>query len=158
MSIANNSLLRRILVEVRDAEIPAGLGPAECNEGAGQLLELRRTPHVHAPPFVTSLHFWAHALRAFLEDRGRADLFEALAVNCLCEAIAGERLEAALAGLAGRLSPTVELGDGGAFVCGYRMIEQEQLVSWVAERSQEFVALFWARPQWIATARPLDLS
>lgn len=158
MSIANNSLLRRILVEVRDAQAPAGLPPAERREDAGQLLELRRTQQVHAPPFATPLHFWAHALRAFLADRGRPELFEALAASSLCEAIPGERVEAMFRTLAERLSPPVSLQDGKPFVGGYRMVDERVLVSWVAERRQELVALFWARPDWIARAQPLDLS
>lgn len=155
MSIANNSLLRRILVEVRDAPAPGGVSEPERSQAQGWLLELRRTTRVHEPPFATSLHFWAHALRAFLEDHRRPELFEALAANCLCEAIPAEQARATLREICERVSPGPRIETGDGLLGVYRMIDQELLASWVSERSDEFVALFWTRPDWLATAQLL---
>jgi hypothetical protein len=158
MSIANNSLLRRILVEVRDGEAPEGMLPAERDEREGRLLELRRTRQIHAPPFATSLHFWAHALRAFLERLGRPELFEALAAHCLCEAAPGDRVAASYQELSAGFSPAGAPEAEPRFLRGFRMIDEDVLVSWVAECDDQFVALFLARLDWVESAEPLDLE
>ena len=134
---------------------PQRLGAPWRSESDGRLLELHRTQHLHAAPFATSLHFWGHALRAFLEAHGRSELFEALAANCLCEAVAGAEVGAALAVAAPHAEAPLRLGGGDLWRAGYRMIDQGVMVSWVAESDREFVASFRADRSWLETAQPL---
>lgn len=153
VSVATNSVLRRILEEVMDGESPADLGTPERTLRADQLLELRRTRTVNRPPFATSLHFWAHALRAFLAERGRVDAFEALAASCLCDATDEPALAPALAALGARVDAQLS---PDSYRMGYRMIDQDVLVSWVAESEDEFLAVFWTHPGWLSEARPIE--
>ena len=140
---------------MRERPEPAELGPAKRVLRADQLLEVRRTRAVNRPPFATSLHFWAHALRAFLVERGRMDAFQPLAVNCLCEATEESAIHTALEALGERVDASLVADDEG-FEIGYRMIDQDVLVSWVAEREDEFLAVFWARPDWLSEAQPIE--
>ncbi len=158
MSISGNSVLRRILDEVRGESSHLDLETVERRDTAGAVLEIRRTHHVHRPPFSTSLHFWAHSLRAFLDGRGRPDVFAALANHCLCEATEASRIGPALEALGRRVSPAHSIAPPTSCHAGYRMIDQEGLVSWVAESDDEFWALFWARPRWLEQAQPLVLE
>ena len=157
MSIATNSVLGRILDDVRAAPAPAALGELQRVVEADALLEIRVCADVHRPPFPTSFHFWAHALRALLAAHERADAFRALAGNGLCEAVSGARVGEALERVAGRMAAPVALPRRD-YLRGYRMIEQDVLESWVAEGADAFVALFWVRPRWLAEARHVALE
>lgn len=156
MSIATNSVLRRILDEVRNGPVPRDLGEVESAREPGQILEVRRTRALHRPPFATSLHFWAHSLRAFLWERERPDVFDALAVNCLCDAVDARGVGPALAELARRMNPAPALGWATALEAGYRMIDQEGMTSWVVETTDEFASVFWVRTHWLGTAQPVE--
>jgi len=153
MSLSTNSALRRILDEAREVSLPAGAMQVARAESSGQMLEVRRSSFAYEPPFATSLHFWAHALRALLQEHGRGDAFDALAVNCLCKSVPGAEVAPAFDALSRRLEPAFEIPSNTSYRSGYLMIEQEVLVSWVAERSEEFVALFWVRPSWLSSAK-----
>jgi hypothetical protein len=170
LSIPGNSVLRRILEEVLSQRAPADLRVAERGETPEAQLELWRTTAAHRPPFATSLHFWAHTLRRFLGERGRDDLFAPFAGHCLCEAVRPGVLPSTLSELGCRITPAVTIERNDAYRIGYRMIDQPELASWVAERGgtgeregngdgdAEFVALFFVRPAWLAKARPLPLE
>jgi hypothetical protein len=158
LSIPSNSVLRRILEEVLAGPVSPGLAPAERGDAPGQSIEVWRSFEVHRPPFSTSLHFWAHALRALLAERGRSDAFGALASHCLCEAVPSAEVARAIVRLGHRLGPSFRIERNEGYRAGYRMIEQDELVSWVAELEDEFVALFWMRPSWLATAQPLPIE
>ncbi len=156
MSIAKHSVVGRILSEVAAGEVPHALFEVERSCETTQLLELRRSTRLHRPPFATPLHFWAHALRALLEDRGRPDLFDAIATDGLCRAVAGEELSAGLRELAARVAEPPELDLRVPFETGYCMLEQEEMASFVAERPGESLAVFWLRPDWLAEAEPWE--
>jgi hypothetical protein len=156
MSIASYSVVGRILAQVQQGAPLARLSSVERLAAPDQVFELRRTRHVHEPPFATSFHFWAYALRAFLEGQARPDLFEAMATHGLCERVGGETAVEAFADLVGRMS-TRDVGlDVEGLQAGYRMIDQDVVVSWVAESKGEQWAVFWARPAWLARAVPVD--
>jgi hypothetical protein len=108
------------------------------------------------------MHFWAHALRAFLAARGRADAFGPLAGHCLCDAVPAHEIATAFGELARRIAPSFEILRNADYRAGYRMIEQPELVSFVAERESErgaeFVAVFWLRPTWLTNAKPHPLE
>lgn len=157
MTIATNSVLRRILDEARHEPVPDETMPSHRFRAADRILEVRETEHGGEAPFATSLHFWAHALRAFLDGQGRADAFDALAVNCLCKTLPGDAVSPAIAPLLegfDAAGPAREVC-AGPFDQGHLMIEQDVLISWVTERARRFVALFWVEPGWLQHARPI---
>lgn len=156
MSIANHSVVGRILAQVRQAARPRELGRPERFAAAAQALELRCSACLHRPPFSSALHFWAHALLDFLEQRGRPDLFDAMATHGLCRRLEGEALEQALAGLADARWPGAADRLRGPFRTGWSMIEQEVMRSWLGERDDEWLAVFWVQPAWLELARPHD--
>jgi hypothetical protein len=158
MSIATNSVLRRILDEVRRGPSPIDPGALEACGDHEQCLEARRTSDVHQPPFATSLHFWAHALRAFLAARGRPELFDALANHCLCEAADPLRIASALDALGRRVHPPLATAPAGVIRAGYRMLDHEWLESWLAESDGEFVAVFWVHAPRLLAAKPIVLG
>jgi len=158
LSVPSNSILRRILDEVTAGAMPSGCAQAEIGEAPGQRLEVWRATDVHRPPFATSLHFWAHALRAFLGAHHRPDAFLPLASHCLCEAVPKDEIARAFDRLARRVGPRFDVARNTGYRAGYRMIEQDEFASWVAERDGEFVALFWLRPGWLALARALPVE
>jgi hypothetical protein len=158
VSIPSNSVLRRILEDVVSGPVPSGFEAVECGIAAAEEIEVWRSRAIHTPPFATSLHFWAHALRALLSERDRPDAFGPLAGHCLCDAVPGARIADAFTGLAARISPSFSIERNADYRAGYRMIDQDEFVSWVAERDDEFVAVFWMRPAWIAQAQPLPIE
>jgi len=158
MSIPSNSVLRRILEDVVARPALPGLVPAERAETPDVLFEVWRTAEVHRPPFATSLHFWAHALKGFLAASGRSDLFGPFAGHCLCEAIAPADVAEGLGRLAPAGTAARQNAPTAGYRAGYRMIDQEDLVSWVAERPGEFVAVFRVRCAWLAEAEPIPVE
>ena len=172
MSIANYSVVGRILAEVQRSPHPAELVRVERTREPLRVFELQRTRRIREAPFATSFHFWAHALRAFLAGEGRPDLFEAMATHALCQVVEGVAVGPALAALSARgASPGLpesgprpgrepvrerEGASRAEYRVGYRMIDQDVMCSWVAEGDQEFVAVFWTRPDWLASAEPFD--
>lgn len=159
MSIAQKSLLRLIVEEVANASQPAAVAVHEHFAGADESLEVATTRHVHAAPFATSMHFWAHALRGFLERSDRPELFVALATNCRCEAAGALQPVNEWSPLAERFGakPLTEYA-GGPLERGFAMIAEASLVSWVAETANGYVAWFWARSEWLAVARPVVIE
>ena len=155
MSIANYSVVGRILAEVRSAPASAALGARERRDLPDQLFELRRTAVVYERPFATPFHFWAHALHDLLESRQRLDLFEAVATHALCRVEEAGEARSALGVLAARVGLAVP-GVAADLRQSYRMIDQEVMCSWVTEGPSEFVAFFWLRPEWLAEAEPWD--
>lgn len=156
MSIANHSVVSRILAQVLQEPTPRELGAPERFEGVDQRLELRRTRCLHRSPFATPFHFWGHGLLGFLGELGRPELFEAMATHGLCRGVEGEAVGHALRALVGRLDGAPAASPDGGFRSGYCMIEQEEMVSWLGAREAEWVAAFWVRPSWLACAQPFD--
>jgi hypothetical protein len=158
VSIASYSVVGRILAEVENV---APVAPLERLTSLSQVadvdqvFELRRTRHLHEPPFATSFHFWAHALHAFLARHARLDLFEALATHGLCERVDAASACSAVEALARRMSTRIDLSPESASRLGYRMIDQDVMASWVVESAGEQTAVFWARPSWMASAVPV---
>ncbi len=156
MSIANYSVVSRILAEVQQSSPQPELVGVDRVDEPQQTFELRRTRRVHLAPFATPFHFWAHALQALLANEGRSDLFEAMATHALCQVVEAEEVGPALAALAGRMTSRPALAPDGGFRRGYRMIDQDVMCSWVAEAQDEWFAAFWMRPDWLARAEPFD--
>ena len=150
MRIASYSVLGRILAEVEGTPTPPLDGP-ERVEGPGEAFEIRR-----ASPgsFATAFHFWAHALRDLLVRSDRPDLFEPIATQALCRSEDGRTVERAFHEHRGPMN-----ADPAApfdFRCGYEMVGQDVLASWIGERPEELVAFFWIRTDWLASAEPFD--
>ena len=101
MSIAPSRVVWRIVAEV--ARLPAPLVSVEarrCRAGCAEVwIGSACGPRVAqaAPPFATLFHFWAHGLRSFLELHGQGDQLEGAASAALCERIAPDAIEDALA-------------------------------------------------------------
>jgi len=82
-----------------------------------------------------------------------------LASQGLCERFDGETAATAFADLDRRMASrvgTVEDLEPDRLRVGYRMIDQAVMVSWVGESKCEQRAVFWARPRWLASARPIE--
>lgn len=152
MSIANYSVVGRILGEVMETSPPLELTPSPQAETADEIFQILRTGCVHEAPFATPFHFWAHALRALLEKRGRGDLFEPIATQALCRAEDGSAAQHALTALAERMGCEAAI----PLASGYRMVDQDVMVSWVGEAAEEFVAFFWVKIAWLRDAEPFE--
>jgi hypothetical protein len=156
VSIANYSVIGRILTEVQQGSLPSGLVRIDQGREHEQVVSLHRSACRNEAPFATALHFWAHALRAFLEAEGRPDLFEAMATHALCKRVEVPELARGLAGAAARVAGAPVLPAEAGLRLGYRMIDQEVMESWVAEHDDELLAVFWVRSGWLAGALPFD--
>ena len=98
MSIQPNRVVWRIVDEVARAPRP-DLAFEETSHGSERVVVVRhRTPAGDAPP-ATLFHFWAHALRAFLELHDQADQLEGAAGYAMCEQLGPRELASELARL-----------------------------------------------------------
>jgi hypothetical protein len=132
MSIASYSVVGRILAEVGQVApfTPlARLSSVKQVSGLDQVFELRRTRRIHETPF---------------------------AIHGLCERVDSETVASGFAELGLRMSDGIDVGDLVGLRLGYRMIDQDVMASWVAEADGEQVAVFWARPAWMAGAAPIQ--
>lgn len=150
MSIATVSVLRRILDDVRWRAAPAPppvIARIQSPElRAGVRLWMFETGDVGVTPYASALHFWAHALAAYLEAGGADAYFDAVAGGGLCDAVGDGLAERALARVWGD-----DPDWGGPFYETYRMIDQPVFQSYVGESRTCYRAFFWEDREWVTS-------
>lgn len=151
MSIQPANVVRRILDDARAnprAEFPGVELPPEAFAGEGATGE--RIVWLFAPraSFTTQFEFWAHALLQWLRARGLAQHFESIVGNALCEPAGPAALRRALEPRLARLREPARSAVAPELTGGYRMLEQDALVSYALETDAELIAFFWEAGEW----------
>jgi hypothetical protein len=93
---------------------------------------------------ATLFHFWAHALRAFLERCGQGDQLEGAAGQAMCERLAPEAFEREIERYRRVLARPSSLVIGGRVLDAYRMMNGACRRSIAIETDAGPVALFFS--------------
>ena len=140
MSIQPNRVVWRIVDEVARAPRPR-LAFEQVANRSERVVLVRHRPAGRDAGLATLFHFWAHALRAFLELHDQADQLEGTAGYAMCERLGPRELEIELAQLYAPLEPAMQpaLPDARD---AYKMMDGPCRRSLVLEGTSERCALF----------------
>jgi len=151
MSIQPGRVLWRIVDEVdrtpRSSFVRTLFGNAAFSDSANsERMEIARIASGGGvPPFPTLLHFWTHALRAWLDAIGQSDQLVGVAGYAMCEHMDEAETTREFERLASRLRPeSAAFSLSGDFAEAYRMIDGCCRASFVVSTDVEWLSLTWA--------------